>query len=198
MGGQTELLGALEREVAAEVEAVLSRGKRRAAGILSDARLRSEARLAEGRRSLAAEQERAGQRAVARARLLRENRLLARRSEELEATFAAAADALRAMAQKEPGRFGELLWTLFLSGRRLLPEQELLVRLGEGGEAVFPRIAAETGVSLAREKGWYGLILEDAGGLLRVDCSLATLLEDCRREHRAELEELLFGGEGGS
>jgi len=184
----------LKREIATEVDAILTRARQQGEALETETRRWARERAAEEAGRLDEECRLRTRRTLARIDLEQRNALLRLKQQELDRVFQLAAERLAAMAQADPAAYAELMAGVFENCRALLPEGPLRVRLGPGLEELGGRLAGQEGVTVENDPQISGLLVEVNEGRLHCDGTIPRLLQRLRREREAELETILFGG----
>jgi V/A-type H+-transporting ATPase subunit E len=195
MPEQYPLTEELARDIEREREQILARAQQEGEAMLAEARTEGGRLTAAAREKLSRELAAVRSRTLARAKVEGRNALLEIRREAIDRVMTEVRQRLLEMEAKDPGGYGDLLWSLYTGGRGALPEGSLRVRLGAGGQAIRNRLAEEAGVAEVTEaSGLHGVVLESGDGRVRCDLSLDALLTRVRSEYEAELASLLFEG----
>jgi vacuolar-type H+-ATPase subunit E/Vma4 len=109
-----------------------------------------------------------------------------RRSELVEAAFAEARAAVLALPQERK----EALMARLLRDADLVPGEKL-VKVDPLYRSLLPR---DTPHEIAEERlGDFGLIIESADGLVRIDNRLGTIIENAKSRMKPQVSKTLFG-----
>jgi vacuolar-type H+-ATPase subunit E/Vma4 len=197
MSSKNTLKEEVLREFAAEAEQILAEAKENADLVLADARAEQDRMRRRAENEVEREVASRRTRELSRVRIEQRNRTLNTEKEIIDALFGKACRQLIGMAEDDPSRYGELLWTFFSNSRKLLPKGKIRVILGDGGDAFEKRADAGKEIEIRNESGFHGLILETMDGRIRCDYRLESILRSLRKAREAEVREILFETEHG-
>lgn len=183
----------LEKEIAADVDAIHRRARQQGEALEAEASRWARERSAEEARHLEEECELRTRRTLTRVDLEQRNALLRLKHQELDRIFQLASERLAEMQKSDPESFCELMGKVFENCGRLLPEEPLRVRLGPGLEHLGETLASREDVTVASDPRIFGLVVEVEQGRLHCDGTIPRLLQRLRREREADLEKILFG-----